>query len=232
MVGGSPSAASPAPSSHACGSGQGRGAEGSIRLSCLPSLSPASISLWIKLLAPSSSEQKSLHGLDGLAPILFSIPEPSKAGKESLTSESGATPSRRASSFSRPCVSGAQFYPHDHATPLSPMTAWTGNYCFSLSLHPLGSLSAVPASGPAAALCSPVCAGGGASAADLLEQRRHGEQPLHVLELVSIRTINASELSQQAQQLRVQKPWEEEVAWSPHGHQGKRREIRPLRVPS
>lgn len=116
--------------------------------------------------------------------------------------------------------------------PPPPMTAWTGSYCFSLSLQPLGSLSAVPASGPAAALCSPVCPGGGASAADLLEQRHHGGQPLHVLELVSIRTVNASELSQQAQQLRIQKPLEEEVAQSPRGHQGKQRGIRQPRVPS
>lgn len=46
----------------------------------------------------------------------------------------------------------------------------------------------------------------GASAADLLEQGHHGGQSPDVLDLVPIRVVNAPELSQQAQQLRVQKP--------------------------
>lgn len=49
------------------------------------------------------------------------------------------------------------------------------------------------------------------SAADLLEQRHHGRQSLDVLDLVPVRIVNAPELSQQAQQLRIQKPLEEVV---------------------
>lgn len=51
----------------------------------------------------------------------------------------------------------------------------------------------------------------GASAADLLEQWHHGGQSLDVLDLVPIRVVNAPELSQQAQQLRIPKPLEEVV---------------------
>lgn len=51
----------------------------------------------------------------------------------------------------------------------------------------------------------------GASAADLLEQRHHGGQALDVLDLVPVCVVNAPELSQQAQQLCVQKPLEEVV---------------------
>lgn len=49
------------------------------------------------------------------------------------------------------------------------------------------------------------------SAADLLEQWHHGRQALDVLDLVPVGLINAPELSQQAQQLRIQKPLEEVV---------------------
>lgn len=42
-----------------------------------------------------------------------------------------------------------------------------------------------------------------ALAADLLEQWHHGGQSLDVLDLVPICVVNAPELSQQAQQLRI-----------------------------
>ena len=51
----------------------------------------------------------------------------------------------------------------------------------------------------------------GASAADLLEQWHHGGQPLDVPDLVAKGVVNAPELGQQAQQLRIQKPLEEAV---------------------
>lgn len=51
----------------------------------------------------------------------------------------------------------------------------------------------------------------GASAADLLQQGHHGRQLLDVLDLLSVGVIQAPELSQQAQQLRIQKPVEEGV---------------------
>lgn len=77
----------------------------------------------------------------------------------------------------------------------------------------------------------PGASGGWASAADLLQRGRHSRQPPHELDLVSMRTVDAPELGQQAEQLCVQKPSEVEVR-SARGRQGKRREIWPWRAPS
>lgn len=50
-----------------------------------------------------------------------------------------------------------------------------------------------------------------ASAADLLEQRHHGQQSLDALYLVPVCVVDAPKLGQQPQQLCVQKPLEEVV---------------------
>lgn len=70
----------------------------------------------------------------------------------------------------------------------------------------------VPAPGLPSATCpGPGQEASGASAADLAQQGHQGGQLPGMLDLLSIGFVQAPELSQQAQQLRIQKPVEEGV---------------------